>query len=84
MGSNDTLYEEVVSVTYEYLGPAANRFVDRQVRSHLDKNPEQLRKQDLANLIVWFKLSMATLSEDTKMVNKYVAGLKKLSDNKKA
>jgi hypothetical protein len=80
MRSNDTFYEEVVKVTYEYLGPAADRFVARQVRSHLSKDPEQLQKQDLAALIEWFSLAMALLSEDMALVNKYVAALTNLTD----
>jgi hypothetical protein len=81
--ANDTLFEEVVSTTYKYLGPAADRFVARQVSNHLEKSPKQLQKQDLANLIIWLKVSMAHLSEDTKMVQKYTTELKSLANGKK-
>lgn len=74
-----TFFEEVVDVTYVYLGPAANRFVARQVRNHLDKKPEQLRRQDLVQLIDWFTLAMALLSEDTKLVKKYSTELRSLA-----
>ena len=52
--SNDTaatLYSDVVDITYDYLGPAADRFVTRQIRSHLGKAPEELKKRDLRDLI---------------------------------
>jgi hypothetical protein len=45
------LYQEVVMVTENYFGPAADRFVIRQIRNHLNIDPEQFREQDLAKLI---------------------------------
>lgn len=74
-----TLYEEVVDITHEYLGPAADRFVTRQIRSHLHKNPEELKKRDLKNLIDWIGLAMSLLSEDEELVHKYVANLNNLT-----
>lgn len=79
----NTLYDEVVSVTYEYLGPAADRFVSRQIRSHLGKDPEKLRKQDLKTLIDWFSLALALLSEDTKLVKEYSKDLKNLTNGQR-
>jgi hypothetical protein len=81
MGANDSFYKKVVGVTYEYLGPSAGRFVGRQVRNHLNKEPECLCKQDLAGLIDWVSLAMAILIEDENLVNKYVADLKGLTHN---
>lgn len=75
----NTLYNDVVHVTHEYFGPAADRFVTRQIRNHLRKDPYQLRKQDLAGLIEWISLAMALLSDDEKLVSKYVADLKNLT-----
>lgn len=80
--TKDTLYEEVVGVTYEYLGPAADRFVARQIRNHLGKEPERLQKQDLGRLIDWFSASLSLLSEDTKMVKRYVIALNALATSK--
>lgn len=74
-----TLYEEVVDITHEYLGPAADRFVTRQIRSHLHKNPEDLKKRDLKNLVDWIGLAMSILSEDEVMVRKYIASLNALT-----
>jgi hypothetical protein len=82
-GTDDTLYKEVVKVTHKYFGPAADRFVTRQIRNHLSKNPEQLRKQDLARLIDWIRLAMALLNEDEKLVNMYAADLKALTRSNK-
>ncbi len=76
---DDTLYRKVVDVTHEYFGPAADRFVTRQIQSHLNKNPSQLRKRDLAGLIDWMSLAMAVVIEDEKLVNRYVADLNVLT-----
>jgi hypothetical protein len=75
-----TIMAEVVQVTYTYLGPAADRFVSRQVRNHLGKNPEELCKEDLAQLMDWFILAMGHLSEDSSMVVKYAAELRSIGE----
>lgn len=79
MTTNKSLYEEVVSITYEYLGPAADRFVVRQIRNHLGKEAQQLRKKDLASLIDWIRLAMLLLSNDERLVEKYITQLKTLT-----
>lgn len=83
--STDTLYDQVVQTTYDYLGPAADRFVARQIRNHLGKAPEELQKQDLRRLIDWISLAMALLSDDQELVAHYIADVKELAnaaDNK--
>jgi hypothetical protein len=75
----NTLYDEVVGITYQYLGPAADRFVSRQMQNHLNKEPEQLLQKDLNDLIVWFCLAMGILSEEPKVVKQFEAELKELT-----
>lgn len=77
--ATNSLYNEVVNVTYEYLGPAANRFVIRQIRSHLGKDPEQLQRKDLRQLIDWIRLAMRFISNDTRAINQYMANLESLA-----
>lgn len=72
------LYDEVVHVTYEYLGPAADRFVARQIRNHLQKDPTQLERKDLKQLIDWIQLAMRLISDDTRVVDHYMADLEEL------
>lgn len=43
----------VVEIAEQYLGFAANRYLDRQCRLHLDKPLEELRREDLDNLAMW-------------------------------
>ncbi|MDB5184213.1 MAG: hypothetical protein JWN38_21 [Candidatus Saccharibacteria bacterium] len=76
---SSTLYKEVVSVTETYFGPAADRFVKRQISHHLNKKPEQLQKRDLVVLIDWIGLAMALLIDDEKVISKYVAKLRDLA-----
>jgi hypothetical protein len=76
-----SLYQKVVNTTQRYMGPASDRFVERQIRNHLDKSPEQLKQQDLARLIDWISLAMAMLTEDEKIVSEYVEDLKHLASN---
>lgn len=78
----ENLYDKVVRITYDYLGPAADRFVTRQIRNHLHKEPEQLKKNDLKSLIDWIKIAMSLLSNDDRLVARYVAELQELSLNK--
>jgi hypothetical protein len=74
-----TLYAEVVDITYDYLGPAADRFVTRQIRSHLGKAPEHLKKRDLRDLISWIKIAMSLLTDDDQLISNYVTDLKRLA-----
>lgn len=83
MTGNVTLYEEVVNITYDYLGPATDRFVTRQIKNHLHKRPEELRKKDLKDLIDWISLAVNLLSDDDRLVHQYIADLKNLATNNK-
>jgi uncharacterized protein YegL len=78
MTGNTTLYEDVVNITYDYLGPATDRFVTRQIKNHLHKRPEELRKKDLKELIEWISAAVNLLSDDNKLVSKYVSDLRRL------
>jgi hypothetical protein len=78
MGSRATLYQRVVQVTTEYLGPAAPRFIDRQIQNHLQKKPNELTVQDLPVLIDWSKVALALLTDDHQVVLNYVEDLNSL------
>lgn len=67
----NTLYHKIVEVTYEYLGPAAERFVIREIESHLNKKPEDITKEDITKLHDWSRLAIALLTEDAKVVDAY-------------
>lgn len=75
VGTQTNLYQQVVKVTQDYLGPAAERFVSRQIQTHLHKQPEALTEKDLVALVDWIKIAIALLTEDSKMVDDYARTL---------
>lgn len=83
MDTRTNLYDDVVGITYDYLGPAADRFVARQIRNHLQKDPTQLERKDLRILIDWIRLAMHLLSNDTAVVDRYINELNLLARGKK-
>lgn len=80
--SSRSLYEDVIQVTRVYLGPAAQRFIDRQVENHLHKPPADVTPADLIALIDWIKLSISLLTEDNEIVEEYLNELRKLADGR--
>jgi hypothetical protein len=76
------LYKSVIRVTHRYLGPAAERFIDRQIRNHLDKEPEQLTKQDLSQLVDWVRAAISLITDDAAVVEEYITQLQKLAQHK--
>jgi hypothetical protein len=59
-----TVYEKVVSISKVYLGPAAEAFIARQCKSHLNKEPRQLAQNDLADLAKWMEIGVRLLLTD--------------------
>lgn len=74
-----SLYEQVVKVTNVYLGPAADRFIRRQVQNHLHKPAEKLTQQDLSQLIEWIRIGLSLITEDEGIVEEYAEELRKLA-----
>lgn len=77
--SEAMLYDRVVRVTHVYLGPAADRFIARQVQNHIGKRPEDLTKQDLDKLIDWIRLAVSLLTDDSEIIEEYTSQLRHLS-----
>jgi len=76
----DSLYTKVVEITAAYLGPAANRFICLVVVGHLDKAPEKIKASELEGLMKWIKPAAGLLVEDKRVVDQYIARLKKLTE----
>jgi hypothetical protein len=74
-----SLYRRVVKVTHIYLGPAADRFISRQVQNHLNKDPEELSNADLIVLLGWIRGAISMLTEDSVLVEEYINQLEKLT-----
>lgn len=73
------VYNEVIDITRDYLGPATERFLNRQIIFHLNKEPRQLTDKDIPKLAEWVKVSIAILSEDRKMVDEFSKRIMSLS-----
>ena len=82
MSAPASLYEEVVSITERYLGPAARRFITRQVAFHLNKSPEMLVRNDIPPLVEWTKATLALLTEDKDMVDGFAREVGQLAQPK--
>ena len=79
-----SVYDQVVRITHLYLGPAAERFVDRQVRSHLHLEPKDINEEDLGRLIHWISLAVSMLTDDNRLVEEYIAQLEILANKPQA
>lgn len=77
------IYIQVVKVTRVYLGPAAERFIDRQVENHLHKPADKLTKSDLLSLIDWIKVVVSLLTQDVDIIEEYISELQKIANPKK-
>jgi hypothetical protein len=80
MMATESIYMQIVGVAEGYLGPAADRFVSRQIEFHLKKRPDQITKGDIPQVLEWIKVSLALLTEDKNMVNSLIEEIKKISD----
>lgn len=74
-----SLYDKVVQITHVYLGPAADRFIARQVENHLHKPPAELSRADLFSLIDWIQVIVSLLTEDSDIIEEYTSELRKLA-----
>lgn len=81
MARKNQLYQHVITITQDYLGPAAERFIERQIEVHLQKNPEDLTRRDLKPLINWIELAMALLTDNHRIVEEYISSLASLTKN---
>ncbi len=63
------LHKRIHFILESYLGPAAERFVERQIRFHLHKKPAEVTKADIPVLAEWIKVSMALLTDDKQTID---------------
>lgn len=74
------MYDEAIKVATDYLGPAAKRFVDRQIVAHLNKSkPEDLSPEDMPKFVEWVRISLSLLTEEQKTIEECVSRLKAIT-----
>lgn len=60
------LYDDVVNLAKTYMGPAAQKFVDRQIKGHLAVDKSQLERDHLDELARWCYTSGKLLMDEGK------------------
>lgn len=76
------LIDQICNISEDYLGPAADRFVERQISMHLKKKPAALTPKDIYKLADWIKLSFSLLTNDIAIVEQYTERLLLVADGK--
>ena len=79
MAEDDYLYNSVIDITQDYLGPAANRFIDRQIVNHLAIKPGKLKSTDMDKLSEWLRVALSILTSDQQLINDYFSRLDELT-----
>ncbi|HSX45767.1 MAG TPA: hypothetical protein VLG27_02050 [Candidatus Saccharimonadia bacterium] len=77
--SKPDLYDKLIRVTHVYLGPAADRFINRQIQNHLHKEPTQLTSSDLLQLVDWIQVTVSLLTDDSEVVEEYITQVRNLT-----
>jgi hypothetical protein len=78
MVRQNSFYQQVLSISEDYFGPAATRFVNRIATNHLDKPADKLTEKDLPELITWAQLAANIMSDNTAAIDEYVSRLREL------
>jgi hypothetical protein len=76
--SKTSIYNQAVKISEEYLGPAGERFIRRQISTHIGIEPEALQKNDLEQLVNWVSLAFALLTSNHEEVKSYTTRLRDL------
>lgn len=71
MPNKKLLYSAAVEVSREFLGPAGERFLQRQIATHLHIKPEELSEKNLIELVDWVRLAVSLLTDDKELVDDF-------------
>ncbi len=61
-----TIYDNLLETTKYYMGPAADRFLKRQLSGHLNISPDELNTQHLDDLAEWCLTSAKLIIDEDK------------------
>lgn len=67
-----TFYSQLITVSERYLGPAAERFIRRQIDFHLGKKPENLTASDVDKLADSVRIALGILTHDRTLISNAV------------
>ncbi len=82
VSTSTSLYEQAVDISEEYLGPAAERFIRRQISTHLGIKPEKLNIKDLPQLVKWVSLAFALLTNNADELDEFTQNLLRLKSKR--
>lgn len=63
------IYQQLLTITEKYLSKDGQRFLDRQIKGHLNKPPEEIIPEDRVELAHWCMVSAALLVGTAKAQN---------------
>jgi hypothetical protein len=73
-------YREVIEAAQDFLGPAAERFINRQIEFYLNKPPEKITKADVLKLKDSVKIALGLLIDDQKVIDQAVRKFDKIAN----
>lgn len=77
---SNQLYDQAVIISEEFLGPAGERFIRRQIETHFKIEPEQLKSAHIPELVDWVRLTFTMLTDDTQHVDSFSRRLLEIAD----
>lgn len=80
MTVEELYYSKILEITKDYLGPAAERFISRQISSHLKKDPETLQKGDIPMLAIRIRSGLMVLTNDEQVVEEAYHRIARVGD----
>ncbi len=61
-----SVYDDVLGICQKYLSKDSQKFLDRQIKSHLNKKPADIDAKDTVELAKWSHVSGSLLVGNTK------------------
>ena len=80
MTSEKLYYDQILQIIKDYLGPAAERFLTRQINSHFRKNHDELDKGDIQPLAIRIRSGLLVLTRDEAIVEEAYHRIAALAD----
>ncbi|MDQ3089594.1 MAG: hypothetical protein M3Q24_00365 [bacterium] len=73
-------YDSIIEITNDYLGPASQRFIDRQIALYLHKSSKEITRADVNMLAVRIRSGLMILTRDTKVVDEAFRRITSIAD----
>ena len=75
----ETYYAQLTNIIRDYLGPAAERFLNRQIEFYLNKTTRDLSRDDIERLSVGIRNALRILTRDERLIDEAARRIKGLS-----